>query len=61
MWSLIELEDKIVELETKLSDATQVLESIANERLELSHDKIKWQAEDHIRWCKQCVERINKQ
>jgi hypothetical protein len=30
----------------------QVLESIANERIELSHDKIKWQCEDHIRWAK---------
>ena len=30
----------------------QVLESIANERVELSHDKIKWQCEDHIRWAK---------
>jgi hypothetical protein len=30
----------------------QVLESIANDRIELSHDKIKWQCEDHIRWAK---------
>ena len=30
----------------------QVLESIANERIELSHDKIKWQCGDHIRWAK---------
>ena len=30
----------------------QVLESIANEWVELSHDKIKWQCEDHIRWAK---------
>ena len=30
----------------------QVLESIANERVELSHDKIKWQCEDHIKWAK---------
>lgn len=30
----------------------QVLESIANERIELSHDKIKWQCEDHIKWAK---------
>ena len=30
----------------------QVLESIANERVELSHDKIRWQCEDHIRWAK---------
>jgi hypothetical protein len=30
----------------------QVLESIANEYVELSHDKIKWQNEDHIKWAK---------
>jgi hypothetical protein len=29
-----------------------VLESIANEHVELSHDKIKWQCEDHIKWAK---------
>lgn len=29
-----------------------VLESIANELVELSHDKIKWQCEDHIKWAK---------
>jgi hypothetical protein len=33
----------------------QVLESIANERIELSHDKIKWQCEDHIRWAKDAL------
>lgn len=36
---------RIEELET-------VLQSIANEHLELSHDKIKWQVQDHIRWAK---------
>ena len=37
--------DRIAELET-------VLRSIANEPIELSHDKIKWQYQDHIRWAK---------
>jgi hypothetical protein len=37
--------DRIAELET-------VLRSIANEQIELSHDKIKWQCQDHIRWAK---------
>jgi len=37
--------DRITELET-------VLRSIANEPIELSHDKIKWQCQDHIRWAK---------
>ena len=33
----------------------QVLQSIANEQVELSHDKIKWQCEDHIRWAKEAL------
>ena len=33
----------------------QVLQSIANEHVELSHDKIKWQCEDHIRWSKEAL------
>jgi hypothetical protein len=33
----------------------QVLESIANERVELSHDKIKWQNEDHIKWARDAL------
>jgi proline racemase len=37
--------DRIAQLET-------VLRSIANEPIELSHDKIKWQCQDHIRWAK---------
>ncbi len=42
---LREQADRIAELET-------VLQSIANEPIELSHDKIKWQCQDHIRWAK---------
>ena len=33
----------------------QVLQSIANEHVELSHDKIKWQCEYHIRWAKEAL------
>jgi phosphosulfolactate synthase (CoM biosynthesis protein A) len=33
----------------------QALESIANEQVELSHDKIKWQNEDHIKWAKDAL------
>ncbi len=45
---LREQADRIAELET-------VLRSIANEPIELSHDKIKWQCEDHIRWAKEVL------
>ena len=40
--------DRIAKLE-------QALQSIANERIELSHDKIKWQCEDHIKWAKEAL------
>lgn len=40
--------ERIKELET-------VLQSIANEQVELSHDKIKWQVQDHIRWAKEVL------
>ena len=36
----------------RIAKYEQVLQSIANEQVELSHDKIKWQCEDHIRWAK---------
>ena len=36
--------------------ARQVIEMIANEYYELSHDKIKLQRDDHVRWCKQWLE-----
>jgi hypothetical protein len=42
---LVKQNNRIAELET-------VLRSIANEPIELSHDKIKWQCQDHIRWAK---------
>lgn len=39
----------------QLAKYKQVLESIANEYVELSHDKIKWQNEDHIKWAKDAL------
>ena len=42
---LVKQNNRIAQLET-------VLRSIANEPIELSHDKIKWQCQDHIRWAK---------
>lgn len=41
--------------QVKLDKYEQVIQSIANERIELSHDKIKWQCEDHIRWAKEAL------
>jgi chorismate mutase len=38
--------------QAKIDKYEQVLNSIANEYVELSHDKIKWQCGDHIRWAK---------
>lgn len=43
------------ELQAKNHAYEQVLQSIANERIELSHDKIKWQCEDHIRWASEAL------
>jgi len=45
---LVKQNNRIAELET-------VLRSIANEPIELSHDKIKWQCQDHIRWAKEIL------
>jgi proline racemase len=39
----------------QLAKYKYVLESIANEYVELSHDKIKWQNEDHIKWAKDAL------
>lgn len=33
--------------------ARQFIETIANEYVELSHDKIRLQRDDHIRWAKE--------
>ena len=47
-----EAADMLRKLQYQNDKYRQVLESIANERVELSHDKIKWQCEDHIKWAK---------
>ena len=47
--------DKLAEMQAKIEALKQVLQSIANEHIELSHDKIKWQCEDHIRWAKEAL------
>ena len=47
-----EAADMLRKLQYQNDKYKQVLESIANEYVELSHDKIKWQCEDHIRWAK---------
>ncbi len=44
--------DLLDEAANELDAARQVIQSIANEQIELSNDKIKWQNGDHIRWCK---------
>ena len=41
--------------QAKIETLKQVLQSIANEHVELSHDKIKWQCDDHIRWAKEAL------
>jgi phosphosulfolactate synthase (CoM biosynthesis protein A) len=41
--------------QAQINKYIQVLESIANEQVELSHDKIKWQNEDHIKWAKDAL------
>lgn len=43
------------ELTDQLAKYKHVLESIANEYVELSHDKIKWQCDDHIKWAKEAL------
>lgn len=49
------ISDLLEEAADQLAKYKQVLESIANERVELSHDKIKWQCDDHIRWAKEAL------
>lgn len=36
--------------------ARQVIEMIANDYYELSHDKIKLQRDDYMRWCKEWLQ-----
>ena len=41
--------------QSEIDELRQVLQSIANEHIELSYDKIKWQCEDHIKWAKEVL------
>jgi phosphosulfolactate synthase (CoM biosynthesis protein A) len=50
-----EAQTMLRQLQAKVDKYKQVLESISNEYVELSHDKIKWQCEDHIRWAKDAL------
>ena len=47
--------DEPDDLEAKVKKYEEVLHAIANEQIELSHDKIKWQCEDHIRWAREAL------
>ena len=47
--------DEPNDLEAKVKKYEEVLHAIANEQIELSHDKIKWQCEDHIRWAREAL------
>jgi proline racemase len=49
------ISDLLEEAADQLAKYKQALESIANEQVELSHDKIKWQNEDHIKWAKEAL------
>jgi hypothetical protein len=41
--------------DAQINKYKQALESIANEQVELSHDKIKWQNADHIKWAREAL------
>jgi len=49
------VDKRVPTLLRKMARYEQTLQQIANERVELSHDKIKWQCEDHIRWAKEAL------
>ena len=52
---LTKAEAMLRQQQAEIEALKQVLQSIANEHIELSHDKIKWQCEDHIRWAKEAL------
>ena len=52
---LIKAEALLRQQQAEIEALKQVLQSIANEHVELSHDKIKWQCDDHIRWAKEAL------
>ena len=41
---------------TKALTAEQLIAYIANDRPELSHDKVKWQRDDYIKTCREWLE-----
>ena len=47
--------EMLCQQQAEIEALKQVLQSIANEHVELSHDKIKWQCDDHIRWAKEAL------
>ena len=55
-WDVVEEAATMLRQQQAIIEALkQVLQSIANEHVELSHDKIKWQCDDHIRWAKEAL------
>ena len=54
-YSPLTLEEIIKQQADRIAELETVLRSIANEQIELSHDKIKWQCQDHIRWAKEAL------
>ena len=41
---------------TKALTAEQLIKYIANDRPELSHDKVRWQRDDYIKICREWLE-----
>ena len=52
---ILKLNDMLRQQQAEIAALKQVLQSIANEHVELSHDKIRWQCDDHIRWAKEAL------
>jgi proline racemase len=53
--TVVEAAAMLRQQQAQIAKYKQALESIANEQVELSHDKIKWQNEDHIKWAKEAL------
>lgn len=56
MISTKDASDYIDKLEKENMDARHLINSIANDYYELSHDKIKLQRDDYMRWAKKWLE-----
>jgi hypothetical protein len=50
--------DLLEEAADEIAAARILIQSIANEPVELSNDKIKCQNDDHIRWCKEYLKKV---